>query len=53
MSESVARNNYVHDETICIFVSQSHNNEVHNNTVSDSKNGIYLRDESSNNKIYD
>jgi poly(beta-D-mannuronate) C5 epimerase len=53
MSESVARNNYVHDETICIFVSQSHNNEVHNNTVSDCKNGIYLRDESSNNKIYD
>jgi mannuronan 5-epimerase len=53
MSDSVARNNYVHDETICIFVSQSHNNEVHNNKVSDCKNGIYLRDESSNNKIYD
>jgi poly(beta-D-mannuronate) C5 epimerase len=53
MSDSVARNNYLHDETQCIFVSQSHNNEVYNNTVSDCENGIYLRDESSNNKIYD
>jgi mannuronan 5-epimerase len=53
MSGSIARNNYVHDETQCIFVSQSHNNEVYNNTVSDCENGIYLRDESFNNKIYD
>ena len=52
MYNSVARNNYVHDETQCIFVSASHNNEIYNNTVSDSGDGIYLKAESSNNKIY-
>ena len=52
MYNSVARNNYVHDETQCIFVSESHNNQVYDNTVSDCKNWIYLKAGSSNNKIY-
>jgi mannuronan 5-epimerase len=53
MYNSVARNNYVHDEVKGIFVSASHNNEIYNNKVSDSGDGIYLKAESSNNKIYD
>ena len=52
MYNSVARNNYVHDETQCIFISESNNNEAYNNTVSDCRNGIYLKAGSSNNKIY-
>ena len=52
MYNSVARNNHVHDEVKGIFVSASHNNEIYNNTVSDSGDGIYLKAESSNNKIY-
>jgi mannuronan 5-epimerase len=52
MYNSVARNNYVHDEVKGIFVSASHNNEIYNNKVSDSGDGIYLKAESSNNKIY-
>jgi len=53
MYNSVARNNYVHDEVKGIFVSASHNNEIYNNTVSDSIDGIYLKSESSKNNIYD
>jgi parallel beta-helix repeat protein len=53
MYNSVARNNYVHDEAKGIFVSASHNNEIYNNTVSDSIDGIYLKSESSKNNIYD
>jgi len=52
MYNSIARNNYVHNEGIAIFVSQSHNNEIYNNTVSDSSNAIYLKDSSSNNIIH-
>jgi mannuronan 5-epimerase len=53
MYNSVARNNHVHDEVKGIFVSASHNNEIYNNTVSDSGDGIYLKSESSKNNIYD
>jgi poly(beta-D-mannuronate) C5 epimerase len=52
MYNSIARNNYVHNEGMAIFVSQSHNNEIYNNTVSDSSNAIYLKDSSSNNIIH-
>ena len=53
MSGSVARNNVVHDESKCIFLSQSHNNEVYNNTVSNcARQGIYLYHNSFENKIY-
>src|SRR6476646_5748909 len=51
MYNSIARNNYVHNEGIAIFVSQSHNNEIYNNTVSDSSNAIYLINSSSNNTV--
>jgi mannuronan 5-epimerase len=52
MYNSIARNNYVHNEGIAIFVSQSHNNEIYNNTISDSSNAIYLNNSSSNNIIH-
>jgi poly(beta-D-mannuronate) C5 epimerase len=52
MTNSVARNNYVYNEEQCIFISQSHNNEVYNNTVNDCGNGIYLKSESSYNSIF-
>jgi len=52
MYNSIARNNYVHNEGIAIFVSQSHNNEIYNNTVSDSSKAIYLNNSSSNNIIH-
>jgi parallel beta-helix repeat protein len=52
MYNSVARNNYVHNELKGIFVSASNNNEIYNNTVSDCKNGIYLKADSYNNNIY-
>ena len=52
MTNSVARNNYVYNAERCIFVSQSHNNEVYNNTVNNCGNGIYLKSESSHNSIF-
>ena len=54
MTDSVARNNIVHDESKCIFLSQSRHNEVYNNTVSNCYNvGIYLFHNSFDNKIHD
>jgi len=52
MTNSVARDNYVHDETKGIFLSESNNNQIYNNIISNSKDGIYLKSSSSNNKIY-
>ncbi|MGD9673715.1 MAG: nitrous oxide reductase family maturation protein NosD [Candidatus Nitrosocosmicus sp.] len=53
MYDSVARNNNVHDEEKCIFLSQSHNNEVYGNTVSNCESqGIYLYHNSVENKVY-
>jgi parallel beta-helix repeat protein len=52
MTDSIARDNYVHNEEQCIFVSQSHDNEVYNNKVSNCGNGIYLKSEASNNSIF-
>jgi poly(beta-D-mannuronate) C5 epimerase len=51
MSNSVARDNNIFNETIGILVSQSHNNQVYNNLISDSKTGIYLRNTSSDNIV--
>ena len=53
MYNSVARNNYVHNEVKGIFVSASNNNQIYNNTISDSIDGIYVKAEAANNKIYD
>ena len=54
MHDSIARNNNVHDESKCIFLSQSHNNEVYKNTISNCENqGIYLFHNSFDNKVHD
>ena len=42
MFDSVARNNIVSGEEQGIVISESHNNEIYNNTVSDSGHGIDL-----------
>jgi parallel beta-helix repeat protein len=52
MTNSVARNNYVHDESKCIFTSQSHRNEIYNNLVSDCNSGIHLFHDASENSIH-
>jgi parallel beta-helix repeat protein len=53
MYNSIARNNIVYNEPRAIFVSQSHNNQIYNNTISNSGDGINLNAGSTNNKIYD
>jgi mannuronan 5-epimerase len=50
---SVVRNNIVSDEVIGIHVSQSHDNQIFNNTISNSMSRINVHSGSSNNKIYD
>jgi parallel beta-helix repeat protein len=52
MYNSIARNNEISNEEQGIVISESHDNEIYNNTVSDSDNGIDLDAESSKNKIY-
>jgi mannuronan 5-epimerase len=53
MYDSIATDNYVYNETNCISVNtQSHNNEVYNNTVSECENGIDLRNGAYNNDIH-
>jgi parallel beta-helix repeat protein len=53
MSDSVARNNIVSNELRGIIVSESHNNEVYNNTVSSSGSGIEVDEDSYDNTIHD
>jgi parallel beta-helix repeat protein len=52
MTKSIARNNIVYNEPSGIFVSQSHNNQISNNTISKSGNGLQVGSGSSNNKIF-
>jgi mannuronan 5-epimerase len=52
MTDSVARNNYVHDEDKCILVSQSHRNKIYDNQMSDCNTGIRLFHDASENSIY-
>jgi len=52
MYNSIARNNIVYNEPIGISVSQSHNNQISNNSISKSGNGIQVGSGSSNNKIF-
>jgi mannuronan 5-epimerase len=42
----------VADEVIGIHVSQSHDNQISNNTISNSLNGMDIHDGSTNNRIY-
>jgi parallel beta-helix repeat protein len=52
-TNSVAKNNYVHDQPRCIsFNRESNHNEVYNNTVSNCKMGVFLSG-TGNNSIYD
>ncbi|MGB8033237.1 MAG: right-handed parallel beta-helix repeat-containing protein, partial [Nitrososphaeraceae archaeon] len=52
-THSVARNNYVHNQTVPIQIAASYNNAVYNNTISNTNTtGIYVIGDSSGNKIY-
>ncbi|MDQ6865325.1 MAG: right-handed parallel beta-helix repeat-containing protein, partial [Thermoproteota archaeon] len=51
MYNSIARNNIVYNEPSGIFVSQSHNNQIYNNTILKSGSGINVNSGSFNNKI--
>ena len=53
MSDSIARNNVISNEENAITISESHNNEIYNNTISNSKGGIDIDKESLNNAIHD
>jgi parallel beta-helix repeat protein len=53
MFDSVARNNIVNDEEQGIVISESHNNEIYNNTVSNSDRGIDIDVQSNENIIHD
>ena len=53
MTDSVAGNNYVHDESKCIFVSQSHRSEIYNNQVSGCNTGIRLFHDSSESTVHE
>ena len=52
MSSSLARNNIVYNEDNGIFISQSHNNQIYKNIVSNSTQGINVGSGSASNKIY-
>jgi mannuronan 5-epimerase len=53
MTDSVARNNTVSNEDRGIVISESRNNKIYNNTVSDSESGIDLDEDSFSNNIHD
>jgi mannuronan 5-epimerase len=53
MFDSVARYNIVSNELRGIIVSDSHNNEIYNNTVSNSGSGIEISEDSYDNIIHD
>jgi poly(beta-D-mannuronate) C5 epimerase len=53
MYDSLVRNNTVSHEDRGIVISESHTNEVYNNTVSTSGTGIDLDADSSENVVYD
>ena len=52
MYHSIARDNNVHNESKCIFISQSHDNEIYNNKVDNCNNGIYLFNKSFANSVH-
>jgi mannuronan 5-epimerase len=53
MYNSAASNNVVYDEPTGIYVSQSHNNQLYGNTISNCGTAIYINSGSTNNRIYD
>ncbi|PWU82142.1 MAG: hypothetical protein DLM72_03350 [Candidatus Nitrosopolaris wilkensis] len=52
MYNSLARNNIIYNEPKGIIVSQSHNNMIYNNSISNSGDGINVGYGSTRNKIY-
>ena len=53
-THSIARNNYVHDQTTPIQIAASYNNAVYNNIISNTNTtGILIIGDSSGNKIFD
>jgi mannuronan 5-epimerase len=52
MYNSLASNNVVYDEPTGIYVSQSHNNQIYANAISNCGTGIYINSRSTSNKIY-
>jgi parallel beta-helix repeat protein len=51
MSDSIARNNFIGKEEHAITISESHNNGIYNNRISNSEGGIDIDKESTNNTI--
>jgi mannuronan 5-epimerase len=51
MYDSIAANNIVSNEDNGIVISESHNNEIYNNTVSDSGTGIDIDEDSFDNIV--
>ena len=52
-SNSIARNNFVENESKGISITTgSHNNEINNNTISNSGRGIYVNHGSSQNTVH-
>ncbi len=52
MYNSIVRNNIIYNEPTGISVSQSHNNQISNNMISKSSDGIDVRPGSSDNNIF-
>ena len=52
MFDSIARNNIVSHEDNGIVISESHDNEVYNNIVSDTGSGIDIDEDSFDNVVY-
>ena len=52
MFDSIARNNVVSNEDNGIVISESDNNEVYNNVISDSGSGIDIDEDSFENVVY-
>ena len=53
VTNSIAKDNYIYNQPRAIHISKSHNNEIYNNTISNSTSAISLISGSSSNKIYD
>jgi mannuronan 5-epimerase len=53
MFDSIARNNVISNQEQAIFISQSHDNEIYNNTISNSVPGILFGNDSFGNTVHD
>jgi poly(beta-D-mannuronate) C5 epimerase len=52
VTNSIIRNNEVYDQPNAIFVSRSHNNQISNNKILNTDDGITLQNGASKNKVY-